>query len=73
MAHAAHTAAILALHSSTTCNKALRVRAQVSGDPRRPDDIVRYKRPAKKGDEPGDLMLVLVMILAGVGLMFKVS
>ncbi len=47
--------------------------AQVSGDPRRPDEIVRYKRPVKKAEDGGDLMLVLTMILAGIGLMFKVS
>ncbi len=51
----------------------MRSASQVSGDPRRPDEVVRYKKPAKSPDEGGgDLMLVVAVVIGAASLMFKV-
>jgi Uncharacterised protein family (UPF0139) len=43
---------------------------QVTGDPRRPDEAVPFERP--KGEDAGDIMLVVAVVVGAASLLFKV-
>ena len=44
---------------------------QVSGDPRRPSDVLRYKRPLPSGDEATDPLAYLALFLGLLALVLK--
>lgn len=46
---------------------------QVSGDPRRPEEAVKFERPKKDEESAGDLMLIVAVIIGAASLIFKVK